>query len=111
MEQDIVITHERIKDTITLEGEYTFSVYITIGLEKSTDFYVEIEFLDLTKDSTLTVARLSKLSKALLIDSELIKKEGFDITHIVVIKFEMSSLLTAAWKCTSDKPDMSLIIE
>ncbi len=101
-----VITHERINDEITLEGKYTFNAYITIGLDELGDFYVEIEFKDLSTEKFKILANLSKLPRRLQINSNLINKEQYNITHIVVTSFSANNLLDMQWKCLSDDPSL-----
>ncbi len=67
---NVIISQPRTIDTILLEDQHKFNAYITIGLEEKNDFYVLIEFANLDSDSFKTVAELSKMTKALKINSE-----------------------------------------
>ncbi len=108
---DRVITHERIKDTIVLENEYPFTVFLTVGLEKGGDFCIEIEFCDLDEASFKTAANLYKLAKAIAIQSPFLRKEEYPISHIVVTNMNANNLREMNWDCVSDDPNMSLIVE
>ena len=101
-----VITHKRINDDITLEGKYRFNAYLTIGLDELGDFYLEIEFKDLSTEKFKILANLAKLPRRLQINSSLIDKENYKITHIVVTSFTANSLLEMDWKCLSDDPNI-----
>ncbi|PCJ86423.1 MAG: hypothetical protein COA57_06280 [Flavobacteriales bacterium] len=101
-----VITQKKVLDTIQLEGQYNFSVYTTIGLADSGDFYLELEFTNLTVDDFKILAHLRKQQKHLQISSKLIDTEKYNITHIVVTNFTESNMLQITWKCLSDDPNM-----
>ncbi|MFZ6024561.1 MAG: hypothetical protein ACOYVG_08930 [Bacteroidota bacterium] len=108
-----VIVQTNIKDKVRLEAKYDYAANVTIGLAEGGDFYLVIDFMDLTMDNLKVLAQLSKLPRQLSIHSELIEKEQYKITHIVVTKFSSSSNLTMTWECLSDDPRLndSLIIE
>jgi hypothetical protein len=109
--QDVIISKEKILDSIVLEGEYEYSAYITIGLNKTTDFYVSLVFTNLNEVSFKKLAELSQLSQALKIESSVIKKENYNISHIVVTRFVANNKLSMTWECLSDNPNFSLEIE
>lgn len=108
-----VIVQTNIKDKVRLEEKYDYTANITIGLAEGGDFYLVIDFTDLTMDDLKVLTQLSKLPRRLSIQSELIDNEQYKITHIVVTKFSASSNVTMTWECLSDAPSLydSLIIE
>lgn len=106
--KDIVITIDKVLDHVRLEGEMFYSAYITIGLVKGNDFYVKLEFIDLTNNTYRLLHDLFKLPKALKIESNIITKERYNITHIVIEKSNFDSLLNVTWECLSDDPSFSL---
>lgn len=108
--KDIIISIERALDTITIENENEFSGYITIGIVKGNDFYLKIEFLNLDTAKLQLLNNLFNMPKALKIESKIISKEQFPITHIVVESMNSDSLLNLTWECLSDDPDFSLIL-
>lgn len=108
--KDIIITIERTLDRVRLEEKMTFDAYISIGLVKGNDFYVKLEFIDLTNNTYRLLHDLFKLPKALKIESNVISKEKFNITHIVIESSNSDSLLNLTWECLSDDPNFSLEI-
>jgi hypothetical protein len=109
MQPDTVITHSRISDHITIEDKQ-YSVYTTLGLTNKDDFYVQIEFIDLDQNSLVEVISLYKIPKALTFSSDLAKKEGYNISHIVVEKMQTNNQYEMTWECLSDEPGLPLII-
>ena len=109
MQPDTVITYNRILDHITIEDKQ-YSAYTTLGLTKQEDFYVQIEFVDLDLNSLAEVVNLYKIPEALAFSSDLAKREGYNITHIVVEKMRTNSQYEMIWECLSDEPGLSLII-
>lgn len=111
--EEPVITQRRISDKIVLEGKYNYSVNLTIGLAEGGDFYLIIEFKNLIMEDLKILAHLSKSSGRLKINSELIEKEKYNITHIVVTKYNTTNDLQIIWECLSDDPDLykNLIIK
>ena len=101
-----VITHLSIPDKIKLENQYEFLGNTTLGLAEGGDFYLKVDFLELTFDNLQILAELSKLPRSLKISSDLISKEGYKITEIVVTRFTSSSNLTMTWECLSDEPSI-----
>ena len=101
-----VIVQTDIKTNIQLEGQYNFTAKVTLGLADGGDFYLVIEFLDLTMEELKTLAQLSKLPRRLSIKSDLFDKEKYNITHIVVTKFSSNSNLAMSWECLSDDPNL-----
>jgi hypothetical protein len=108
--RDIIISVERTLDTIIIENEHEFAGYITIGLEEKNDFYLKIEFTDLDLTKIELLNKLFHIPKALKIESKIITKEEFPITHIVVEKVNADSMLNVTWECLSDDPDYSLVL-
>ena len=103
-----IISHSKVLDYIQLEDEYNFSTLTTIGLDELGDFYLEIEFLDLKQEQFEILAKLSKQSKEIRINSNLIKREKYNIIHIVVTGFTANSLYEMTWRCLSDEPSTYL---
>lgn len=101
-----VIVQTNIKDSIRLENKYDYSAKLTIGLAEGGDFFLVIEFLDLTMDDFKVLAQLWKLPRRLSIKSDLIDKEKYKITHIVVTKFTANSNFSMTWECLSDDPSL-----
>ncbi|WP_268848128.1 hypothetical protein [Flavobacterium aestivum] len=108
--KDVIISIERTLDTIIIETEHEFSGYITIGIVKGDDFYVKLEFTDLDTTKVSLLNKLFHLPKALKIESKIISKEQFPITHIVVETINADSDLNVTWDCLSDDPDFSLVL-
>jgi isocitrate dehydrogenase len=106
-----VIVVSNVPDKIELDGNHNFNCNMTIGLEEKGDFYLFIEFKDLTMGELTVLAELSKARKAIAIKSDVILKKGYDISHIVVTKFSASSMLSLSWECLSDDPNFSLELE
>ena len=109
MIEDVVITHENVRDSITLDGKDIYSALLTVGLEKGTDFYLKIRFLDLTIAEFKQLAELTKEKRAIPISSPFFTREGFDITQIVIFNFSAKSDYTMSWEALSDK-DINLIL-
>lgn len=108
--RDIIISIERVLDTVIIENEHEFSAYITIGIVEGNDFYVKLDFIDLNETTFDTLNNLFHIKKALKIESKIITKEQFAITHIVAEKMEADTLLNFTWECLSDDPDYSLVL-
>ena len=106
-----VITIENEFDTIKLEDEYEFTAYISIGLAQKGDFYVKLDFVNLDRLSFGLVNSLYLLNKALSIESPLITKNGYPITHIVVTNMEAKNNFGYMWECLSDNPALGLEIQ
>ncbi|MBK7883445.1 MAG: hypothetical protein IPJ81_06395 [Chitinophagaceae bacterium] len=108
-----VIVQKNIKGKVRLEDKYDYTVNLTIGLAEGGDFYLVIDFIDLTMEGLKIVAQLSKLQRRLSIKSEIIDKEQYNITHIVVTKFSSNSNLAMTWECLSDDPSLydNIVIE
>jgi len=102
---------QKILDNIMLEGKYKYSVYTTIEPRKNDDYNIRLEFLNLTPEDYQQVAELYKLNKSLEIKSDLISRNGYNITHILTHKIASNNLLDMVWECFSDDTTMSLIIE
>ena len=108
-----VIVQTNIKDKIRLEDKYDYNAKLTIGLAEGGDFYLVIDFIELKMEDLKILAQLSKLPKRLSFQSEIIAKEQYNITHIVVTKFTANSNHGMTWECLSDDPSLydSLIIK
>ena len=105
--ENIIIAQENIKTKILLEGKYDFITNITIGLTPDSDFYLLINFLDISKDNLRTLAMLSKLPGELSIQSEFFEREQYKISHIVVTKFITNTNSSMKWECLSDNISFS----
>ena len=101
-----VIVQTEMKTNIRLEDQYDFTAKVTLGLADGGDFYLVIEFIDLSIDQLKILVHLSKHPSRLAIKSELIDKEKYNITHIVVTKFSSKSNLSMTWECLSDDPSL-----
>lgn len=101
-----VIVQTNVKDKIRLEEKYDFTTNITIGLAEGGDFYLVLDFLELTMEEIKALTQLSRHSRRLSIQSELFDKEQYKITHIVVTKFSATSNHTMTWECLSDDPSL-----
>jgi len=108
--ENVIIAIDRKADTVTIENDCKLSTFITIGLVEGNDFYLKLEFENLEKDDFITLTKLFKAKKALKIESEIIKKEQFNISHIVVEKFNSVGFTNVTYECYSDDPDYSLIL-
>jgi len=104
--KDPVITHRKVADKIKLEGQYYFTANVTIGLADGGDFYLEIDFTNLIESDLKILAELSKLQRELKINSDLIEKEKFNISHIIITSFNATRNIEMSWKCLSDDPDL-----
>lgn len=101
-----VIAYSKVSDTIQLEGVYNFPALVTIGLAEGGDFYLVLEFLDLNINDFKILAHFCKLPRALKINSKLIEKEKYNITHIVITKVTSNNMLQMTWECLSDDPKL-----
>ena len=112
MENDPILAHERVLDNVTIEDTHNYSVYTTIGLREFGNFYIKLEFKNLDSSSIVEVDTLFNLNKALKFSSDLVKKEGYPITHIVAEEFHSAHPVNSMiWECISDHPGPSLIID
>jgi hypothetical protein len=101
-----VIVQTDIKSKIRLEDKFDFTANVSIGLSDGGDFYLVLDFLNLTMDDLKTLAHLSKLQQRLSINADIINKEKYNITHIVVTKFSANSNYAMTWECLSDDPSL-----
>lgn len=104
-----IIVHEKMKDRITFNNEYSFIVSLTLGLTAQNDFILYIDFGNQSKDDQNHLIKLSKSVGIITIDSDLLKKEGYNISSIIIEKFNMDSNGLIKWTCLSDD-DFSLEI-
>ncbi|MEP2026163.1 MAG: hypothetical protein ABJH98_07805 [Reichenbachiella sp.] len=98
-----VIVKTNVDDKILI-AENEFSVKTTIGLAKYGDFYLEIDFRDLKPSDFESLIKLTKISGRLSFKSELVEKENYNITHVVLMEFSTGSTTSMHWKCLSDDP-------
>ncbi|OOB83653.1 hypothetical protein BZL53_00770 [Flavobacterium columnare] len=107
-----VIVFQNVADIVKIEDIYEFSVKLTLGLSDGNDFYLVIEFQNLSQEDYKTLTELWQKPNRLKFSSKLIKKENYNISHIVVTKFNGNSLMEMSWECLSDDPELyNLIIE
>ncbi|MEP6594625.1 MAG: hypothetical protein ABJA71_01715 [Ginsengibacter sp.] len=99
-----VISSQRTLDNVILEGEYEYPAYITIDGDKTGNYHVKLEFNNLNSENFKDIANLYKDSKPLRIESEIIKKWNFNITHIIIEKFWAGSKFAMIWECFSKDP-------
>ncbi|WP_125721637.1 hypothetical protein [Flavobacterium ustbae] len=112
MKKEPVIVYEDRSDVILIENKHKYSVNITLGLSEGQDFYVKINFKNLTLDDFKLLNELGRLERRLVFSSELIEIEKFNITHIVITNSHSDSLLGVIWECLSDDPSLyDLIIK
>lgn len=101
-----VIVQTAVKSKVQLENKFDFMANVTIGLADGGDFYIVIDFIDLTVQDLQVLAQLSKLPKRLSIKADVFDKEKYNISHIVVTKFSANSNLEMTWECLSDDPNL-----
>lgn len=107
-----VIVFDDVNDIIQIEDINEYSVGLTLGLDEGGDFYLLIKFKNLTENDYSTLINLWERPNRLKFSSRLIKKENYNITHIVVTKFSGNNFLEMTWECLSDDPNLyNLIIE
>jgi hypothetical protein len=107
-----VIVFENIKDIVQIEDVYEYSVDLTLGLDEGNDFYLLIKFKDLSENDYKTLVELWKQPNRLKFSSKLIKRENYNITHIVVTEFSGNNMFEMTWECLSDDPTLyDLIIK
>lgn len=104
--KDPVIIHTEKPDNITLDGKHNYSVITTMGLAEGGDYYIEIDFKNLTKEDFKIVAELSQRKSSIEYRSELAEKEKYKVSHIVVFKMEANNIGSMKWICESDNPDL-----
>lgn len=102
----IVVT--KAPDQIVLEGILHFQCAMTLGLADKGDFYLVIEFNNLTMEELKLLAQLTKLPKALSIKSKVVSDGEYNISHIVITNFSVISTMSMTWECLSDDPNFSL---
>ncbi len=96
----------RPNDNIILENKYKFSTHTSVSLdtEHRGDYNVTLEFFGLDLEKFKEAVDLYHAAKSLLITSEVIAKNGYDITNIVVRSMNANDSLAMVWICTSDVP-------
>lgn len=107
-----VIVFESVADIVQIEDIYEYSVNLTLGLSDGNDFYLLIDFKNLNQEDYKILTELWEQPNRLKFSSKLIKKENYNISHIVVTKFNGNNLMEMTWECLSDDPDLyNLVIE
>lgn len=105
-EKEPIIVIENKPDKVKIEQTESFNVNLTLGLDEMGDYYLQIDFKDLNEIQFKKLVELSKFNRRLELDSEIIKKENYNITHIVVTEFSANNSLNMKWKCLSDDPSL-----
>ena len=98
-----VIVHTDIKSLVRLEDEYDFSVRMSIGLAEGGDFFLIIEFPNLTMDEIGVLVSLIKLKRRLSIKSDFFDQEQYPIRHVILIRMAANDN-RMTWECLSDYP-------
>ena len=111
LEKEPVIVYEKKSDIVYIEDKLQYSVDLTLGLCEGNDFYLKLDFKNLDLKNYNLLTELANLPRAIKFNSDLIQKENFNITHIVITEYSANNMLEMSWKCLSDDPNMSLIIE
>ena len=93
-------------DKVFIEKSNTYKINLTIGLNESGDYYLQLDFNGLNEIEFKKLIELSKLNRRLEFYSDIIKKENYNITHIVITDFSTSNSSTMTWKCLSDDPNL-----
>jgi hypothetical protein len=101
--KDLELPRERLSDLIVLEKQFKFLAYTYVKHLQNEDYSLRIEFFNLSFDDFKKVLELSRLKKSIQISSNLILREDYEITHIVVIDYLAKSDFSVVWKCLSDK--------
>jgi len=99
-----VLIFEYIKDRIIIEDKDSYDVYLTLGLDELTDFYLEIEFQSIDAVDYKKLMEYWNQLNRLKFSSTLIKREDIKITHIVVTEISTDNRGKFIWKCLSDDP-------
>lgn len=101
-----VIVKSEIKSKVNIENKFDFDAHITIGLAETGDFYLVLDFFDLTLEQYEILGNLCNLDYALSIKSVLFEQEDFNIKYIVITKFYSKKNMCSTWECLSDDPSM-----
>ena len=100
--EDIIWTIVKQHDEITLCGKNEYEVLISVGLQKSKDYSIILEFVNLRENDNAIVA-MTTAPMDLEFRSKLLSKEGYNITNIAIMKFTMIGF-QMIWECSSDDP-------
>lgn len=106
-----VIVYEDKPDIAYIDDNLQLPINITIGLSDGEDFYLKISFKNLTTPQYVRLLEIANRPKEIKFTSDLILKENYNITHIVITHYISTSNLEMNWECLSDDPNFSLIIE
>lgn len=109
-EKEPVIVYENKSDVVQIEDSQKYLANITLGLSDGEDFYLKIDFKNLNLEDFKLLTELGNLPRRLKFSSELIEKEKYNITHIVVTQYNGNSLLEMSWECLSDDPNLYNLI-
>jgi hypothetical protein len=107
---DFVTSHEKISDKIKIDNTYNYSVLTTLGIAKCGDYYIKLEFIDLSDDDIDDLIHLSRIPFCLKFSSELVKKLDYNITHIIVKEYSISKVGVVYWHCLSDNVEPQELI-
>ena len=101
--KESVIVQANIEAKVKLENQYNFNVKMSIGIADGGDSYILMDFPDLTIDELKILARLSRHSRELPIQAELIDSEQHNnVTYFS--KFSAKNNLAVTWGCLSEEP-------
>ena len=101
-----VIVIENADDKVRIENKFEYSVNLTLGLADGNDFYLELDFKELTKDDYKELIDFGNQLNRLKFESNIVTKEKYNITHIVVTETSANNLGEMKWKCLSDDPSL-----
>ena len=107
--EDIVISQERIPDNVVFDRKHKYTVHTTVGLIKSGHFRVFFEFEVYDSTKLREIFDLYEPIKPLRISSDMITKEGYNISHIIPEQFITSKKNAIILACISDDPECSLL--
>jgi hypothetical protein len=107
--EDVIISQERTLDKILIDGEHSFSAYITVGLIKNGHFRIFLDFENLDLETLESLRKLYMPIKAFQIKSELLTREQYNISHIIIEKFRAHPPCSISWECISDDINCSLL--
>ena len=113
MDGDVILTVDRESDTVTLEGNIRYPALVSIGLMRNKQFYLKVEFVDMDENKDAVILALWKEDRAIGFSSEIIEREDYKITQVVITNISSESQygkFWAIWECISDEPGRSLII-
>jgi phosphoribosylformimino-5-aminoimidazole carboxamide ribonucleotide (ProFAR) isomerase len=84
-----------------------------MGPMRNWQFYLKVEFVDIDEYKDAVVLALWKEDRAIGFSSEIIEREDYKITRVVITNISSEcqyGKFWAIWECISDGPGQSLII-